>query len=196
MPDVDSSLEAQPYCALVLRIVNNNTIYTVHQGNKLPQRHACSSSPTFKFTKTLAQSPPLFLLNQYLWLCWPPVGSMHRHSGRLAKGKGKQVASPTPTLSSSDNDNSVTDQPPPAKKCLQIQSPEWVKKMALVKVSKAGSSSKGLAGFAALVNNAKLSAARTEMNQGLHSGSSSSRPRSASAKSKAKIVWILVLLTC
>ena len=121
---------------------------------------------------------------------------MHRRSGRLVKGKGKRVASPTPTLSSSDNDNSVTDQPPPAKKRLRIQSPEQVKKMALAKVSKAGSSSKGLAGFAALVNNANLSAARTETNRGLHSGSSSSRPRSASAKSKAKIVWILVLLTC
>lgn len=121
---------------------------------------------------------------------------MHRHSGRLAKGKGKRVASPTPTPSSSDDDNSVTVQPPPATKRLRIRSPERVKKIALAKVSKASSSSKGLAGFAALVNNANLSAARAETNQGLRSGSSSSRPRSASVKSKAKIVWLFVLSTC
>lgn len=83
MPDVDCSLEAQPYCALVLRIVNNNTIYTVHWGNMLPQRHASSSSPTFKFTKTLVQcstncipktisnSPYRIFLHQ-LRQCWSP----------------------------------------------------------------------------------------------------------------------------
>ena len=112
-------------------------------------------------------NPPTFLLNRYLWLHWPLVHSMHHHSGRLAKGKGKRVASPTPTPSASDDDNSIADQSPPATKHLRIQSPEWVKKMALAKVSKASSSLKGLAGFAALVNNANLSVACTETIQGL-----------------------------
>ena len=119
---------------------------------------------------------------------------MRRSSGRLVKGKGKRVASPTPTPSASDDDNSVADQPPPATKRLRIRSPDRVKKVALAKVSKASSSSKGLAGFAALVNNANLSAACMETNRDLCSGSSSSRPRSASVKSKAKMVWLLVSL--
>ncbi len=58
--------------------------------------------------------------------------------------------------------------------------------------------SKGLAGFAALINNTNLSAARIETNTGLHSGSSSKRSRGgAGSQSKAgKPVWVLDSSTC
>jgi hypothetical protein len=59
--------------------------------------------------------------------------------------------------------------------------------MALSKAAKSSSSSKGLAGFAALVNGANLLAARTETSRGLHSSSSSSsRFRGGAAVAKSK----------
>jgi hypothetical protein len=96
---------------------------------------------------------------------------MHRRPSNL-KGKGKRRASPSPTPSSDERD-STPDQIHQSPKRLRLSSPERIKQAALAKVvskSKAGSSSKGLAGFAALVNNANLSAARTETSLGLRSG--------------------------
>ncbi|KAF8797420.1 hypothetical protein BYT27DRAFT_7324273 [Phlegmacium glaucopus] len=52
--------------------------------------------------------------------------------------------------------------------------------------SKSGSSSKGMAGFAALISSTSLSAACKETNQGLHSGSSS---KQLGSKSKADDVF-------
>jgi hypothetical protein len=47
------------------------------------------------------------------------------------------------------------------------------------------SSSKGMAGFAAMISSSSLSAARNEMNQGLRSGSSSKWSGSESKAGKA-----------
>jgi hypothetical protein len=89
----------------------------------------------------------------------------------LVKGKAKRKASPSP--SSSLAEESDSDVVPLACKKIRLKSPARVKQVALAKVaSKAGSLSKGLAGFAALVNNANLSAARAETSRGLRSGSS------------------------
>ena len=111
---------------------------------------------------------------------------MHRRPSNL-KGKSKRRASPSPTPSS-DRRDSTPDQIYPSPKRLRPSSPERIKQAALAKVvskSKAGSSSssKGLAGFAALVSNANLSAARTETSLGLRSGRS--RGGGASTKPKA-----------
>ncbi|KAF8800930.1 hypothetical protein BYT27DRAFT_7227074 [Phlegmacium glaucopus] len=107
-----------------------------------------------------------------------------------SKGKGKRKASPSPS-SSSVEDDSITDTSRPVVKRIRLSSPARVKQAAMAKMvskSKLSSSSKGLAGFTALVNNANLSAARMETNHGLRSGSSSLRSRGggASAKSKAE----------
>jgi len=74
----------------------------------------------------------------------------------------------------------------------RLSSPARVRQAALAKVkAKSGSSSKGLAGFAALVNNANLSAARAETNRGLRSGSSSSNARPAKSR-EGKMVSLAV----
>jgi hypothetical protein len=119
---------------------------------------------------------------------------MHRRS---SKGKKRQ-ASPTPSLSSVEGD-STPDRSHLVKK-FRLTSPARVKQAVLTKVankSKMGSSSKGLAGFAALVNNSNLAAARTETNRGFRSGNSSMQYRGgASAKSKAgKTVRLSLLFT-
>ena len=74
----------------------------------------------------------------------------------------------------------------------RLSSPARVRQAALAKVkAKSGSSSKGLAGFAALVNNANLSAARAETNRGLRSGSSSSNACPAKSR-EGKMVSLAV----
>lgn len=111
---------------------------------------------------------------------------MHRRPSN-SKGKGKRKASPSPTPSS-DERGSTPDLIHPSPKRLRLSSPERIKQAALAKVvskSKAGSSSKGLAGFSALVNNANLSAARTETSLGLRSGTRRSCRGGASTKPKA-----------
>ena len=93
---------------------------------------------------------------------------MRRSSGRTSKGKGKRRSNSVPTPS---EDDIFADQLPPPNKRLRISSPERVQHAALAKIT-AGSLSKGLAGFAALVNNSNLSAARMETVQGMRSSSS------------------------
>lgn len=68
-------------------------------------------------------------------------------------------------------------------------SPVRIKQVAMAKLSsKAGSSSKGLASFASLINNANLTAARVETNHGLRS-SSSSKSGSSSQSRINKLVF-------
>ena len=106
---------------------------------------------------------------------------MH-HSGRISKGKSKRNSNFIPTPS---EDDLSADQLPPPNKRLHISSPECVQYAALTKIT-ASSSSKGLAGFAALANNSNLSAARMETIQGMHSGSSFTKScNGAGAQSKA-----------
>lgn len=110
---------------------------------------------------------------------------MHR---RASKGKGKRLASPSPSLSSVDDDEDAMLANSHQIKRSRLTSPVRVKQIALAKVadkSKSSSSLKGLAGFSALVNNANLLAARTETNRGLQSGSSSIRSRGGASRSKA-----------
>jgi len=103
---------------------------------------------------------------------------MRRSSRRVSKGKGKKRSNSASTPS---DDNPFADQVPRANKKPRISSPERVQHAALAKIT-AGSSSTGLAGFAALVSNAKLSAARTETMQGMRSGGSSTKSRDAQSK--------------
>jgi len=91
-----------------------------------------------------------------------------RRSSRTSKRKGKRRSNSVPTPS---EDDLFADQLPAPNKRLRISSPERVQHAALAKIT-AGSSSKGLAGFAALMNNSSLSAARLETVQGMRSGSS------------------------
>ena len=86
--------------------------------------------------------------------------------------KGKQKATRSVSLSSS-SDEDATKQGPSSKRS-RLHSPVHVKQVAMAKLaSKSGSTSKGLAGLASLVNNAILTAARVETNRGLRSSSSS-----------------------
>jgi hypothetical protein len=125
---------------------------------------------------------------------------MHRdRPSSKARGKKRQ-ASPTPSFSSVEGDSTL-DQSRLVKKS-RLTSPARIKQAVLAKVankSKLGSSSKGLAGFAALVNNSNLAAARKETNRGLRPGSSSTQSRGGpgtSAKSKTgKTVRLSVLFT-
>ena len=99
----------------------------------------------------------------------------------MTRRKGKRKASPSPSPSSSSVDNDDAHSVP---KRLRHSSPARVRQVALAKVgskSKSDSSSKVLAGFAALVNNSNLSAARAETSRGLRS---SSRFRRIEAKSR------------
>ena len=108
----------------------------------------------------------------------------------MTRRKGKRKASPSPSASS-DNDDTHSVHKRPRR-----GSSARVRQVALAKVaskSKSDSSSKGLAGFTALVNNANLSAARAETSRGLRS-SSLSRFRGVDAKSRdAKTVRIFFL---
>ena len=118
-----------------------------------------------------------------------------------SKGKGKRKASPSPIPSSGEEDSTPDHlQSRPSTKRFRLSSPAHVKQAALTKVvskSKASYSSKGMAGFATLINNANLLAVHTEMNHGLCPGSSSSRGGGPSAKPKAgKMVCQSILLVC
>ena len=94
-------------------------------------------------------------------------------------GKGKRKA--TGNDSESSSDSSAEDAPDrdhgPSPKRPHLHSSARVKQVAMAKIaSKSGSSSKGLAIFTSLVNNANLTAAHVETNRGLRSSSSSKRP--------------------
>ena len=114
--------------------------------------------------------------------------SLHLH--HMTRRKGKRKASPSPAASSSSVDDDDTHL---VHKRLRRNSPARVRQVALAKVaSKSNSSSKGLAGFAALVNKANLSAAKTETSRGLRS-SSSSKFHGVGAKSREeKMVRIFI----
>lgn len=107
----------------------------------------------------------------------------------MGQQKGKRKASPSPSLSSSgksDDDAHVIC------KRSRLSSPARVRQAALAKVkAKSGSSSKGLAGFKALINNANLSAAWAETNRGLRSGTqaggSFSNARSAKSREEKMV---------
>jgi hypothetical protein len=86
-------------------------------------------------------------------------------------------------LSSDESDTALNDRHPTKK--ARPNSSAHVKQAAMDKVSKLGSSSKGMAGFAALISSASLSAARRETNQGFRSGSSSKRSGSQFKAGKA-----------
>ena len=111
-------------------------------------------------------------------------------ASHMARRKGKRKASPSPTASSSSVDD---DEAHLVHKRSRRNSPAQVRQVALAKVaSKSNSSSKGLAGFAALVNKANLSAAKTETSRGLRS-SSSSKFHGVGAKSREeKMIFYLV----
>lgn len=108
---------------------------------------------------------------------------MHRRSS-----KGKRKASPSPSPSS-EEDSTPDHHPGPSTKRTRLSSPARVQQAALakaVKMSNTSSPSKGMAGFAALVNNSNLLAARTETNRGLRPGISSSRSRGGGASAKPR----------
>ena len=116
---------------------------------------------------------------------------------RRFKGKGKRKASPSPSPSAaSAEDDSAEDNVRLIGKKIRLSSPARVRNVALAKVaskSKSGSSSKGLASFATLVNNTSLSAAWAEMSRGLHSSSSSSRFRGVKPKVEKTVSMIAIL---
>jgi hypothetical protein len=114
---------------------------------------------------------------------------------RLFKGKGKRKASPSPS-SSSVEDVSVLNHGRLRNKKVRITSPARVKQTALAKVankSTSSSSLKGLAGFAALVNNANVTAAQAETNRGLRSSSSRSHGIAGIKPKAEKMVSISIL---
>lgn len=123
---------------------------------------------------------------------------------RRRPSKGKRKASPpAPSTSlhvSSDEVDTDDLESHPTKRP-RLTSPARVRQAALAKVaSKSSSSSKGLAGFAALINTASLSAARKETNQGLRPvASSSKRSRGAVSRSKAgravQVLFYFILCT-
>ncbi len=107
---------------------------------------------------------------------------------RRYTGKGKRKASPSLSPSSSSA-NESDDDTHVVRKRTRLTSPARVKQAALAKVaskSLSSSSSKGLAGFAALVNKANLSAAQAETSRGLRSVSSSRFRGGASARVKGE----------
>lgn len=91
---------------------------------------------------------------------------------RSRKGKRRASSSePFPFVEDADHG--------PSTKRSRLQSPERIKLIAKAKLaSKLGSSSKGLAGLASLVNDANLAVARGETNRGLRSTSFSKGSRS------------------
>jgi hypothetical protein len=111
-------------------------------------------------------------------------------SRRSSKGKRKAIS---PAHLSSDESDTPLDEHHPTKKA-RPNSPARVKHAAMDKASKLGSSSKGMAGFAALISSTSLSAARKETNQGFRSGSSSKR--SGSQFKAGKAVWFLYSFIC
>lgn len=123
-----------------------------------------------------------------------PFFSVILHLHHMTRRKGKRKASPSPAASSSSVDNDNTHL---VHKRSRRNSPARVREVALAKVaskSKSNSSSKGLAGFAALVSNANLSAARTETSRGLRSSSSSKFHGVGSKSRDEKTVRILFSL--
>src|SRR5260221_12316934 len=103
---------------------------------------------------------------------------MHRlFEGKHVKRKVRASPSLLPSSSGEEDTN-------PVSKRICLTSPARVIRVASAKASKTSSSSKGLAGFAALVNNANLSAARAETGCGLRPGSSSSKAHGGVPKSK------------
>jgi hypothetical protein len=116
---------------------------------------------------------------------------------RPSKGKGKRLPSPT---NSSDEENMVRDRNIPSKRPRKA-STERIQASALAKMANNAttSSSKGMAGFSALITNrTNLSAATLETNRGLKGGISGRRQGRTSAKSKAvaKAVWITIHFLC
>ena len=118
--------------------------------------------------------------------------------------KGKRKASPAPSISLSSDEGDSRDtiadagESHPIKRP-RLNSPARVRQAALAKVastSKSGSSSKGLAGFAALINTASLSAARKETNQGLRRSGASSLKRSRGAAPQSKAGRVVLLQFC
>ena len=105
-------------------------------------------------------------------------------SGCISKRNSKRSSNSVPTPS---EDDIFADQLPPPNKRLHISSPECVQHAALAKIS-AGSSSKGLAGCAALVNNSNLSAGHMETIQGMRSSSSKA------GKTAGKMVWLFYFI--
>ena len=138
-------------------------------------------------------SPPFPFLYDKSFL-QPLLATLMSH--RSSKGKRK-ASPPAPAPLSSDESDTALNERHPTKKP-RLSSPACVRQAAMVKVestsSKSGSSSKGMAGFAALINNANLSAARKETNQGLRSGSSSKR--SGSQSKAGRVVWFLYSFIC
>jgi len=105
-----------------------------------------------------------------------------------SKGKKRQHSQSPPPLSqltqshlegetrrsqSSDGEDGI--QQTRSAKRSRKSSPARVKSVALAKVMRKSSSSKGMAGFSALLNSSKLSAASTESTRGRTSRSSSGR---------------------
>ena len=122
---------------------------------------------------------------------------------RRRPSKGKRKASPpapSTSLHVSSDEVDTDDLEHPTKRP-RLTSPARVRQAALAKVaSKSSSSSKGLAGFAALINTASLSAARKETNQGLRPvASSSKRSRGAVSRSKTgravQVLFYFILCT-
>lgn len=122
-----------------------------------------------------------------------PATLMSRRSS-----KGKRKASPSPAHLSSDESDTAPDERHLTKKA-RVSSPGRVRKAIMGKVdsgSKPGSSSKGLAGLAALIKSSSLSASRKETVQGLRSGSSSKQSRSAGSSKAGRAVCVLSLFIC
>jgi len=116
-------------------------------------------------------------------LPFPSLLTHHMTKRLFKKGKRKR----SPSSSDTDDDSHLIS------KRSHLSSPARVRQAALVKVkAKSGSSesSKGLASFAALVNNANLSAARAETNRGLRS--SKFRENTGTAKSREERMVSLV----
>lgn len=113
---------------------------------------------------------------------------MSRQSSKR-KGKGKRPPSPNPATSDGGSDDGVQNQIVPSKK-LRIVSPERINSRLFSSAQNAtSSSSKGLAGFASLINRSSLSAAKTETNRGLKSSTSGRLGRAgANAKSALQMV--------
>ena len=145
------------FCSCFGRVVTKN-VTTRDVGSRW-MSPTLSASPSFPFFYDKSFLQPLMAT---LMSCHP------------SKGKRKAISLAPPAMAplSSDESDTPLNKHHPTKKS-QPNSPAHVKQAAMDKVSKLGSSSKGMAGFAALISSAGLSTTHNEMNQGLHSGSSS-----------------------
>ena len=166
----------------------------------------------------LYHSKFIFLLSGFLYINWVLASSISINSPSVFSffydesflqsllpalmschsSKGKRKASPAPASPSYDKSNTSPNLEHPPTKKPQLSSPACVRQVAMVKVESTsklvGSSSKGMAGFAALINSASLSAACKETNQGLCSGSS--LKRSGSQSKAGKVVQFLYSFIC